>query len=446
MSPPALEVPPIDDTHDARLRSWVESANSASADFSIQNLPYGIFRRRETREPARVGVAIGDQIVDLERCNELRLLDTLSDSLRAAIGGSTLNSLMALGRPQALALRRHLSKMLAAGGPSADPRILVPMKDAVLTVPVDIGDYTDFYASIFHATRVGQLFRPDNPLLPNYKYVPIAYHGRASSIVISGTAVQRPSGQIKGADERPTYRATERLDYEVELGFFIGADSGLGQPVPIAHAEPHIFGVCVVNDWSARDIQAWEYQPLGPFLAKSFATSVSPWIVTMDALAPFRCGAFVRPAGDPPPLPHLLWPPNDTGGGIDVTVEVRLRSAEMRRAGTAPVRLSRGPFREMYWTLAQMVTHQTSNGCNLRTGDLLASGTISGAEHGTEGCLLEMTQQGTRRIELPSGETRAFLEDGDEVIIRAFCERAGYARIGFGECAGTVMPARTTVS
>jgi len=338
--------------------------------------------------------------------------------------------------------------MLAAGGPAgvADRRILVPMKDAELMVPAEIGDYTDFYASIFHAARVGRLFRPDNPLLPNYKYVPIAYHGRASSIVVSGTAVHRPSGQIKGAEDRPAYRPTERLDYEMELGFFIGEGSALGQPVPIARAEPHVFGVSIVNDWSARDIQAWEYQPLGPFLAKSFATTVSPWVVTMDALAPFRCGAFVRPAGDPPPLPHLSSPGNDTDGGIDVTVEVLLRSAEMRRAGIAAMRLSRGSFREMYWTLAQMVTHQASNGCNLRTGDLLASGTISGGERGTEGCLLEMTQQGTRRIELPSGETRAFLEDGDEVIMRAFCERAGYARIGFGECAGTVMPARAAVS
>jgi fumarylacetoacetase len=445
MNPSAPQTPQIDDTHDARVRSWVESANAASTDFPIQNLPFGIFRRRDTKDPARVGVAIGDQIVDLVRCNELGRLDGLPDALRAAISASSLNPLMALGHAHT-ALRRHLSKMLAAGEPDADQRILVAMKDAELMLPADIGDYTDFYASIFHATRVGKLFRPDNPLLPNYKYVPIAYHGRASSIVVSGTAVPRPSGQIKSADDRPAYRATERLDYEMELGFFIGAGTALGQPVPIAGAEPHVFGVSVVNDWSARDIQAWESQPLGPFLAKSFATTVSPWIVTMDALAPFRCGAFVRPAGDPPPLPHLSSSTNDSVGGIDVTVEVLLRSAGMRSAGIAAMRLSRGLFREMYWTLAQMVTHQTSNGCNLRTGDLLASGTISGGKPGTEGCLLEMTQQGTRRIELPSGETRAFLEDGDEVIMRAFCERAGFARIGFGDCTGTVMPARTAVS
>jgi fumarylacetoacetase len=423
----------------------VESANAAATDFPIQNLPYGLFRRRGAKEPPRVGVAIGDEIVDLVRCHELGLLDALPDSVRAAARASSLNSLMAVGPPHTLALRRHLSRMLAAGGPGADPRMLVPMKDANFMLPAEIGDYTDFYASIFHATRVGKLFRPDNPLLPNYKFVPIAYHGRASSIVVSGTAVHRPSGQIKRGDAQPAYRATERLDYEVELGFFLGGGSALGQPVPIARAEPHVFGVSVVNDWSARDIQAWEYQPLGPFLAKSFATTVSPWIVTMDALAPFRCGAFVRPARDPPPLPHLSWPSNDTSGGLDVTVEVLLRSAEMRRTGIAPARISRGSFRDMYWTLAQMVTHQTSNGCNLRTGDLLASGTISGAEHGTEGCLLEMTQQGTRPVELPSGETRAFLEDGDEVIMRAFCERAGYARIGFGDCAGTVVAARVAL-
>jgi fumarylacetoacetase len=436
----------IDDTHDPKRRSWVESANSPSTDFPIQNLPYGIFRRRHAGERPRVGVAIGDQIVDLARCSELRRLDALSEPLRAALDGSSLNSLMALGRAQASALRRQLIRMLAADGGSGDPRVLVSMKDADLMLPATIGDYSDFYASIFHATRVGKLFRPDNPLLPNYKYVPIAYHGRTSSIVVSGSSIDRPLGQIKAADDRPAYCPTARLDYEIELGLFIGTGNTLGEPVPIDRAEQHVFGLCLVNDWSARDIQAWEYQPLGPFLAKSFATTISPWVVTIEALAPFRCGAFVRPSGDPLPLPHLFSAANNTGGGIDVTVEVLLRSAQMRRAGIDPVRLSRGSFREMYWTVAQMVTHQTSNGCNLQPGDLLASGTISGAEEGTEGCLLEMTKQGARPVELPTGETRAFLEDGDEVVMRAFCERAGYARIGFGECAGIVMPARTAVT
>jgi fumarylacetoacetase len=431
----------IDDTHDPRLRSWVASANSASTDFPIQNLPFGVFRRRSVAQPPHVGVAIGDAILDLPRCSERGMLDMLSEPLRSAVSAPSLNALMALQRSDVSALRRHLVSILRIESTDADPQLLVPMDDAELGVPAEVGDYTDFYASVFHATRVGQLFRPDSPLLPNYKYVPIAYHGRASSVVSSGTAIHRPSGQIKSGSTPPTYGPTSRLDYEVELGFFVGPGSTLGRPVPIELAEQHLFGACVLNDWSARDMQAWESQPLGPFLAKSFATTISPWVVTVDALAPFRCGALVRPVGDPSPLPHLFSPENESSGGIDITVEVLLRSDRMRRAGAEPVRVSRGSFREMYWTIAQMVTHQTSNSCNLRPGDLLASGTISGAENGSEGCLLEKTQQGARPITLSSGETRAFLEDGDEVIMRAFCERAGYTRIGFGECTGMVTPA-----
>jgi fumarylacetoacetase len=441
-----MTAPPIDDTHDARLRSWVESANSPSTDFPIQNLPYGLFRRHGVEEPPRIGVAIGDAILDLMRSGELGVLDMLSEPVRSAVGGSSLNALMAMGRAERSALRRHLVTILSAGYPGADPQLLVPITDAELLLPAEIGDYTDFYASVFHATRVGKLFRPDNPLLPNYKYVPIAYHGRASSIVISGTAINRPCGQIKDGNGAPTYRATTRLDYEAELGFFIGPGNRLGHPIPVERAEQHVFGVCVVNDWSARDIQAWESQPLGPFLAKSFATTISPWVVTLDALAPFRCGAFTRPADDPSSLPYLTQTENDSNGGIDITVEVLLRSNRMRQTGADPVRVSRGSFREMYWTVAQMVTHQASNGCNLRAGDLLASGTISGAESGSEGCLLEKTQHGARLLTLPSGESRTFLEDGDEIIMRAFCERAGYARVGFGECTGTIAPARSAVS
>jgi fumarylacetoacetase len=431
-------------THDPRRRSWVDSANSPTTDFPIQNLPYGIFQRRGAREAPRVGVAIGDQIVDLARSIELGLLDELPEALRSAGRASSLNPLMALEVSESSRLRRHLITMLGADGRPAEPRILVPMSEAELMLPVEIGNYTDFYASIFHATNVGRLFRPDNPLLPNYKYVPIAYHGRTSSIVISGTPIVRPWGQIKGADDQPGFRPTERLDYEAEIGVFAGIGNPLGRPLPIERAEQHLFGLSLVNDWSARDIQAWEYQPLGPFLAKSFATTVSPWIVTLEALAPFRSAAFARPAGDPKPLPHLYSPQNEVRGGLDVTVEVLLRSDAMRRAGLAPVRLSQGSLREMYWTLAQMVAHQTSNGCNLRTGDLLASGTISGAAEGTEGCLLELTRQGARPIELPTGEQRIFLADGDDVIMRAFCERPGYARVGFGECAGVITPARQT--
>ena len=432
------------ETHDPDLRSWVESANSASADFPVQNLPLGIFRRRGTQDTPNVGVAIGDQIVDLARSAELRLLDDLSESLRSAARASTLNPLMALGAPEVSRLRLHLVTLLRADRSSADSRILVPMTGAELMLPVQIGDYSDFYASIFHATNVGRLFRPDNPLLPNYKYVPIAYHGRASSIVVTGTPVSRPRGQIKGGGDRPVFRPTERLDYEMEVGFFAGTGNNLGEPVLIDNAERHIFGLCLVNDWSARDIQAWEYQPLGPFLSKSFATTVSPWIVTLEALAPFRCPAFKRADGDPPLLPHLYSPANEATGGLDITVEVFLRSTQMRLARLDPVRLSRSSLRDMYWTIAQMLTHQTSNGCNLRAGDLLASGTISGTEAGSEGCLLEMTHQGAQPITLPSGETRKFLADGDEVIMRGFCERPGRARVGFGECTGVIRPARTT--
>jgi fumarylacetoacetase len=386
-------------------------------------------------------VAIGDQILDLARSIELGVLDGLPDAVRTVARGESLNALMALDASDLSRLRRRLSDCLRDDGRRADERVLVPMSEADLRLPIEPGDYTDFYASIFHATNVGRLFRPDHPLLPNYKWVPIGYGGRCSSLVASGTAVQRPQGQSKGADERPVFRPTERLDFEVEIGFVAGRGTALGRPVAIDRAEQHVFGACLVNDWSARDIQAWEYQPLGPFLAKSFATTLSPWIVTLEALAPFRCEAFARPAGDPPPLPHLFSEANQRLGGFDIVVEVWLRSAEMRRSGLDPIRASRGSFRDMYWTMAQMVTHQTSNGCKLRAGDLLASGTISGPRPGSEGCLLELTRQGAAPLALPSGEQRVFLEDGDEVIMRAFCERPGAARVGFGECAGVVLPA-----
>ena len=300
-----------------------------------------------------------------------------------------------------------------------------------MLLPVAIGDYTDFYASVHHATNVGSMFRPDNPLLPNYKWLPIGYHGRSSSIVVSGTPVRRPSGQTKDdASPAPVFGPSKRLDYEMELGMFIGPGNDLGEPIAVGSALDHVFGFCLVNDWSARDVQTWEYQPLGPFLAKSFATSISPWIVTLDALEPFRTRAFERASGDPEPLPYLR---DDVG--YDINVEVWLRTKKM----SEPVRLSRGNFRDMYWTVAQLVAHHTSNGCNLRPGDLLASGTISGPEKDARGCLLELTWRGTEPIQLPTGETRRFLEDGDEVILRAYCEREGVPRIGFGECRGVVV-------
>lgn len=432
----------LDATHDPQLRSWVASANQPDSDFPIQNLPLGVFQRGN--EPARIGVAIGDQILDLAACRRQGLLHDLPSELQAALDDATLNRLLALGRPAWRQLRQRLSALLRHDSPAQAlaTTILTPQAEAELLLPATIGDYTDFYASIVHATNVGSMFRPDNPLLPNYKYVPIGYHGRASSIVVSGTPVRRPNGQTKEPQAaQPQFGPSRRLDYELELGMLIGPGNALGVPIPIAEAEQHIFGVCLVNDWSARDIQTWEYQPLGPFLAKSFATSISPWIVTLEALAPFRVPAYPRPEGDPAPLPYLLDPADQAGGGIDLTLEVWLTSQQMRAQGIAPLRLSRGSFREMYWTLAQLVAHHTSNGCNLRPGDLLASGTVSGPAREARGCLLELTWRGEEPISLPTGEQRRFLEDGDEVILRGWCARPGFRRIGLGECRGVILPA-----
>ena len=435
-------VHPIDHTHNPDLRSWVESANQKGTDFPIQNLPLGVFHRQGDAGTPSIGAAIGDQILDLSTVCKAGLLQDLTDSLQSACRASTLNPLMALGRSASSALRSRLSDLLRVDGQRAptESQLLVPMAEAEMLLPADIGDYTDFYASIFHATNVGKLFRPDNPLLPNYKYVPVGYHGRASSIVASGTALRRPQGQRKRPDEAaPSFGPARLLDYEVEVGFFVGKGNELGESVAIAQAEDHMFGLCLVNDWSARDIQAWEYQPLGPFLGKSFATSISPWVVTLDALAPYRCAAFTRPEGDPPPLPYLTSSQDTEWGGIDLTVEVWLQSVQMRDRGIEPVRLSQATFQQMYWTLAQMLTHHTSNGCNLRPGDLMASGTVSGAEEGAKGSLLEISQRGAQSIDLPTGETRTFMIDGDEVTLRAYCEKTGCARIGFGACRGIVL-------
>jgi fumarylacetoacetase len=322
---------------------------------------------------------------------------------------------------------------------------LIPMHDVEMFLPAQIGDYTDFYASIYHATNVGSMFRPDNALLPNYKYVPIGYHGRASSMVLSDTAVQRPVGQRKGPnDAEPSVGPSRSLDYECEVGVFVGAGNGLGSTIPLAEAEKHMFGLCLVNDWSARDVQAWEYQPLGPFLAKNFATTLSPWVITLDALEPFRAPAFARAEGDPAPLPYLSTPENEAAGGVDITLEVRLQTAAMRAKGEAPVAVSHTSFTHMYWTLAQLVTHHAMGGCNLRPGDLLASGTVSGPTKGERGCLLELTWRGAEPLTLPSGETRAFLEDGDLVELAGWCETPGARRIGFGTARGIVEPASVT--
>lgn len=420
------------------LTSWVASANDVNSDFPIHNLPYGVFRHRQR---TRIGVAIGDQILDLHACAHYGLLAPLSEEITAACGAQVLNPLMALGPAAWSALRWHLSALLDADQGSAmrdrTEALLVPMRDAAMRLPTQIGDYTDFYASINHATRVGKLFRSDHPLLPNYKYVPIGYHGRASSIVISGSDIRRPCGQTKGSGSEPTFGPARSMDYELEVGIFVGFGNPLGHSIPISEAERHIFGLCLVNDWSARDIQSWEYQPLGPFLAKSFATTISPWIVPLEALAPYRVAALKRPDGDPAPLPYLFSPSSDRDG-IDLTLDVYLQSQQMRQIGIAPMLLSRANLRSLYWTLAQLVTHHASNGCNLRPGDLLATGTISGPDEGSEGCLLEK-KLNAEPIRLPSGEVRTFLNDGDQIIFRAYAQKPGLPRIGFGECTGTML-------
>jgi fumarylacetoacetase len=432
----------IDATHDPKLRSWVASANRPGCGFPIQNLPLAVFRRAGSGENFRCGAAIGDRVLDLGALDMLTPFGGLGAEALAACAEPALNRLMALGRDAWLALRHGLSECLREGSPRAAAlrTALVPQSEAEFTLPARIGDYTDFYTSIHHATAVGRLFRPDQPLLPNYKWVPIAYHGRASSLGVSGQPVRRPHGQVmpRGA-ERPQLAASARLDFELEVGVLIGTGNALGSPIPIAQAEAHVFGLCLLNDWSARDLQAWEYQPLGPFLAKSFATTISPWVVTLAALAPYRL-PWSRPAADPQPLPYLDCEALRAGGALDLELEVALETAAMRAAGTAPHALAQTNFRHSYWSLAQMVAHHTVNGCNLEPGDLLGSGTQSGPAPQQAGSLLELSDAGQRPLQLPDGETRTFLEDGDRVILRGWCERPGGPRIGFGEASGTVLP------
>ncbi|MGB6134764.1 MAG: fumarylacetoacetase [Acidobacteriaceae bacterium] len=422
-------------------RCWVESAHDSATDFPLENLPFGVFE--DGGNQGCIGVAIGDAILDLSGCAEVGLLDPLPWPVRqASREGGDLNALAALGNPSAL--RRRAAELLTGEEhrPAVAPLLLL-QKNVRLLPPFRIGDYTDFYASIHHATNVGRLFRPDTPLLPNYKWVPIGYHGRASSIVLSGAAIRRPSGQTRAADApAPVFGPSRMLDYELEMGFFVSAGNALGSAIPLAEANNHIFGFCLVNDWSARDIQSWEYQPLGPFLGKSFATTMSPWIVTPDALEPFRVAAAQRPEGDPAPLPYLTDERDQQRGAFDIHLEVSLATARMRAAGEGPARISLGNLRDLYWTPAQMLAHHASNGCNLRPGDLLATGTISGSTPGSVGSLLERTKRGAEPFTLPNGEQRKFLEDGDEILFRAWCEREDHVRIGFGECRGMILPAR----
>ena len=440
-------LPPLsetDATHDATLRSFVASAREPTTDFPIQNLPLGVFQRRASDAP-RIGCAIGNLVLDLRAGKERGLLQGLPTQVLAALEGTALNGLMACPAHERRALRHRLSHLLREDGAQVTARpqaeaVLVPQAEVEMLLPAAVGDYSDFYASLFHATNVGTMLRPEQPLLPNYKHVPIGYHGRASSLVVSGTKVKRPSGQTEpsSAGGPPSFGPSRSLDYELEVGAFVAEGNALGQTIPLAEAERHVFGLVLVNDWSARDLQKWEYQPLGPFLAKSFATSVSPWVVTLEALAPYRVPAFSRPAGDPRPLPYLADENDAARGGIDVRLEVALQTRVMREAGQPEAVLSRSRLSSLYWTLAQMLTHHASNGCNLRPGDLFASGTVSGPDKSERGSLLELTWRGSEPLALPSGETRRFLEDGDEVILRGHCEREGFARIGFGECRGIV--------
>ena len=436
----------LNHTHDPAARSWVESANLDAGDFPIQNLPFCEFRVRGSSEPFRGGVAIGDQVIDLGRLGAAGCLQGLAAEAALAGQHPTLNPLMAMGPAAWQALRHGLFDLLKAGAAASVQTLvqacLVPQSTVEYTVPARIGDYTDFYTSVHHATNIGKQFRPDNPLLPNYKWVPIGYHGRVSSIGVSGQAFARPQGQIKAPDaEAPVLAPCKRLDIELELGVFIGQGNEQGESIGIDDAENHVFGICLLNDWSARDIQAWEYQPLGPFLSKSFASTLSPWIVTLEALAPYRV-PFSRPPGDPQPLPYLDGEANRQGGALDIQLQVGLQTDKMRQAGQADAQICRTSYRHAYWTVSQMVTHHTVNGCNLQPGDLFGSGTLSGPTLDQAGALIELTQGGKNPVSLPNGESRTFLEDGDAVVIRGWCERAGAARIGFGECWGTVLPAR----
>ena len=435
----------LNETHDAALTSFVASANDGTTDFPIQNLPFAVFRRAGSDEPNRCGVAIGDQIIDLAWLNRARLLTDNAAAAAAceAAADTTLNRLMAMGTAASSALRLALSRMLRVGS-AFEAQLhagLVSQSDAEYALPAHIGDYTDFYTSIYHATNIGRQFRTDNPLLPNYKWVPIGYHGRASSIAISGQSFPRPAGQLMppGA-EAPTLAPCKRMDYELEMGIFIGSGNVLGTRIDIDDAESHVFGLCLLNDWSARDIQGWEYQPLGPFLSKSFASTISPWIVTLEALAPYR-NAWTRDASDPQPLTYLDSDALRIEGAFDIQLEVLIMTEKMREQSLPPHRICLTSYRHAYWTISQLVAHHTVNGCNLQPGDLLGTGTLSGPTASEAGALIELTIGGKQPITLPSGESRAFLEDGDSITLRAHCTKPGAARIGFGTCTGTVLPA-----
>ena len=435
----------INETHDPALRSWVASANAVGTDFPIQNLPFAVFRRKGKAEPFRCGVAIGDQILDLAAASRAQVFQGAAAQAAGAGTNDSLNALMAMGSAAWSGLRLALSRALRENAPEqqALAACLVPQEEAEYDLPARIGDYTDFYTSIHHATNIGRQFRPDNPLLPNFKWIPIGYHGRCSSIGVSGQHFPRPVGQLKLPDvEAPVLAPCKRMDIELELGIFVGTGNDSGAPIPIGQAEQHVFGLCLLNDWSARDIQAWEYQPLGPFLAKNFATTLSPWVVTLEALAPYRV-PFTRAEGDPQPLPYLDSPANREQGCIDIRMEALIRTDRMLREGTPAFSLARTSYKYSYWTIAQLVAHHTVNGCNLRPGDLFGSGTMSGPTLEQAAALIELTVGGKNPIALPGGQSRTWLEDGDTAILTAWCEGPGKTRIGFGRCEGTLLPARS---
>ena len=439
----------LNETHDVALCSWIASANLQDNDFPIQNLPFAAFRRKGSAGKFRIGVAIGDQILDLHAAHAVNAFagfDKLNNGAVAeALQSDSLNALMGLGAEVWSALRLALSRILRAGATqqASLQDALLAQADAECGLPAQIGDYTDFYTSVYHATAIGKLFRPDNPLLPNYKWVPIGYHGRSSSIGVSGQQFRRPLGQTKPpTSDIPVFGPSKRLDYELEIGIFVGKGNELGDAITLDRAESHVFGLCLLNDWSARDIQAWEYQPLGPFLAKNFASTISPWIVTLEALAPYRL-AWQREQDDPQPMAYLDSADLRASGAFDVQLQVLLQTRAMREQGIAPQSLSQSNFRHSYWSVSQLLTHHTVNGCNLRPGDLLGSGTQSGPSAPEAGSLLELTAGGKEAIPFPNGEKRIFIEDGDTVIMRGWAHKPGYARIGFGEVSGTVLPART---
>lgn len=428
-----------DHTHDASVQSWVTSANAPGTEFPIQNLPLGVFST--AAKERRIGVAIGDQILDVGAALDRGLLPGL-DGVSTVLRSPSLNLLMSSGRATRHVVRDAVFMLLRADSAhaAAASACLVPMRDAQMHLPAQIGNFTDFFTSIHHARRTGELMRPEMPVAPNFRHMPIAYHGRASTVVESGVPCIRPRGQLgdpQGAAQ--VYAPSQRMDFELEVGCFVGRENTLGQPISIDDADDHMFGLCLVNDWSARDIQMWESYPLGPFLAKSFMTTASPWVVTLEALAPYRVPAPTRDTGETPVPAALTSARHVAQGAISISLQVLLQTAAMQKSGLAPVVISQPQFRDQYWTLTQMLTHHASNGCSLRTGDLLSSGTVSGPERKDSGCLIEFNAGGKQALSLPSGETRLFLEDGDTVWLRGVCERDGYKPIGFGECKGQIV-------